>query len=98
MAKVTISFSLDSERDRRVLRYLEALPRGEKSAAIRAALQAHVDGRGVTLGEVYQAVRDIERKLANGTVLAQAGVRGDSLQTAVDEPLDVAANLDALGL
>jgi hypothetical protein len=98
MAKVTISFSLDSERDRQVLRYLEGLPRGEKSAAIREALDAHLGGGGVTLSEVYQAVKDIERKLAEGIVLAQAGVGEAGSQVVGEEPVDVAANLDALGL
>ena len=95
MAKVTISFTLDSERDRRILRHLEGLPRGEKSAAIREALTTHLGGGGVTLGDVYRAVKDIERKLAEGIVLTQTGI---SAQGIADEPVDVAANLDALGL
>jgi hypothetical protein len=95
MAKVTISFTLDSERDRQILRYLGGLPKGEKSAAIREALTAHLGGGDVTLGDVYQAVKDIERKLAEGIVLTQTGI---SSQGIADEPVDVAANLDALGL
>ena len=54
MAKITVSFTLDSERDRRIVRYLEGLARGEKSEAIRAALAAHVSGAGVSLQPDYQ--------------------------------------------
>jgi hypothetical protein len=95
MTKVTISFTLDSERDRRILRHLEALPRGEKSAAIREALDALLGGGGVTVGDVYRAVKDIERKLAEGVVLTQTGTGSPKIP---EEPVDVAANLDALGL
>ena len=58
MARVVMSFTLDSQNDVRILRYLEGLPRGQKSAAIRDALHAHLGSGGVTLGDVYQAVRD----------------------------------------
>jgi len=98
MAKVTVSFTLDGERDRRILRYLESLPRGEKSAAIRAALDAHLGGGGVTLGDVYQVVTDIERRLLDGVVLAQGAIEEGGRQAPADEPADVAANLDTLGL
>ena len=53
MTKVTISFTLDSERDRRILHYLEGLPKGEKSGAIREALDARLGGGSVTLGDVF---------------------------------------------
>ena len=98
MTKVTISFTLDSERDRRILRHLEGLHRGEKSAAIRHALAMQMGGARVTLGDVYQAVKDLERKVANSIVVAQDDSREGPVQEAVDEPADVAANLDSLGL
>ena len=81
MARVVMSFALDSQKDRRILRYLEGLPRGEKSQAIRDALDAHLGGGGVTLGDVYQAVKDLERKLGSGSVLAQPGSVGDQSPT-----------------
>ena len=93
-----MSFTLDSQKDVRILRYLEGLPRGEKSAAIRDALHAHLGGGGVTLGDVYQAVKELERTLGSGSVLVQAGSMGDVSQTLADEPADVAASLDGLGL
>ena len=98
MTKVTVSFTLDSDRDRRILRYLESLPRGEKSAAIRQALDSQIGGGGVTLGDVYQAVKDLERKVADRLVGMQGDGAGSGAQAAVDEPVDVAANLDSLGL
>jgi hypothetical protein len=98
VAKVTISFTLDSERDRRILRYLDDLPRGERSAVIREALGAHLGAGGVTLGDVYQAVKGIQHKLDNGMVLGKPRAAGSGFQTHTDEPEDVAANLDALGL
>ena len=98
MARIVMSFTLDSQKDVRILRYLEGLPRGQKSAAIRDALHAHFGGGGVTLRDVLQAVKELEYKLGNCFVSAPGGnVRGVS-QTSVDEPEDVAANLDGLGL
>ena len=98
MARVVMSFTLDSQKDVQILRYLEGLPRGEKSAAIRDALRAHLGSGGVSLGDVYQAVKDLERKLGNGSILAQSGNVGEVSQALADEPVDVAASLDALGL
>ena len=98
MARVVMSFALDSQKDRRILHYLEGLPRGEKSKAIRDALHAHLGGGGVKLVDVYQAVKDHERKIGSGFVSVQTGhVEGGS-HVPGDEPLDVAANLDSLGL
>ena len=98
MAKVVMSFTLDSQNDRQILQYLKALPKGERSQAIRNALDAQIEGERATLGDVYQAVKDLERKLASGQVSAQAGSIGTSPYESEDEPADVAANLDGLGL
>lgn len=97
MASVTYSFSLDAQKDRRIIRWLDGLPRGEKSKAIRDALDAHLGGAGVTLGDVYQAIKDLERRVGGGFVLVQAGQAGSG-QAFTEEPADVAANLDGLGL
>ena len=69
--KVVVSFALDAERDRRILRWLNAQP--NRSAAIRTALEAHLGGGGVTLGDVYRAIRDLEHRLDQGVVMAQGG-------------------------
>ena len=52
----------------------------------------------MTLGDVYQAVKDLERRLERGSVSVQARSVGDVSQTVPDEPADVAASLDTLGL
>jgi hypothetical protein len=93
--KTFASFSLDLEADRDILRWLER--QENKSKAIRDALREHISGVGVSLGDVYQAVRDLERKLEAGAAL---GYAVPALKVEVDdwdEPPDVAATLDALG-
>lgn len=92
MGRVIVSFSLDTEEDRDILRWLER--QESKSAAIREALRAHLLG-GVTLGDVYQAVKDLERLIRSGVVVA-AGRPADP-QGEPEEPPDLAAALDALG-
>jgi len=87
--RVTKSVSLDIEADRDILRWLAAQPNA--SEAIRLAIRAY-QGRGsVTLGDVYQAVRDLERKLQSGAV-----VMPDTEDW--KEPSEAAAALKALGL
>ena len=98
MARLVMSFALDSQKDKRILHYLEGLPRGEKSKAIRDALHAHLRGGGVTLGDIYQAVKDLERKIGSDWVLAQAGSMEANPHESDDEPADVASELDGLGL
>jgi hypothetical protein len=49
MARVVMSFALDSQRDRRILHYLEGLPGGQRSKAIRDALNAHIEGEAITV-------------------------------------------------
>jgi hypothetical protein len=68
---VTVSFTLDPTEDRDLLRWLEKLPRGQKSAAIRAMLRAGLGQGGVTLGDVYQAVKTLERKIQVGAVVTE---------------------------
>lgn len=87
--KLFVSFSLDAEGDRDLLRWLDA--QENKSAAIRGALREHL-GRGVTLGDVYQAVQDLARKVQAGTVV----VCGEPGAPDVDEPAEAAAALDRL--
>jgi len=98
MARVVMSFALDSQKDKRILHYLEGLPGGEKSKAIREALHAHVGGGGITLGDVYQAVKDLERKIGSELALTQAGSVETGFHEPDDEPPDVAAQLNGLGL
>jgi hypothetical protein len=95
MATVTVSFTVDSEKDRGLVRWLDGLPRRKRSEAIREALRAYLGRGGVTLGDVYQAVKALERKLGTGVVVASASLSNRDEQ---DAPPDVLAALDSLGL
>jgi len=89
--KVTITISLDADEDRDLLRWLGR--QENRSAAIREALRARVSG-GVTLGDVYQAVKAVERLIRSGVVVAGAPADNGEIW---EEPPDIAAALDALG-
>jgi hypothetical protein len=91
--KTFTNISLDIEADKDILRWLER--QENKSAAIRAAIREHLGRSGITLGDVYRAVKDLERKLKNGAVVV-AGGAGSAGNEEWDEPADVAAALDAL--
>jgi predicted transcriptional regulator len=96
MATVTVSFTLDDQVDREIVQWLARLPKRQKSAAIREVLRGHLREQGVTLSDIYQAVREVDRKLATGAVVVEVNEVGDT--TSADEPPDVAAALDSLGL
>jgi len=93
--RINCSFSLDNVKDRDLLHWLDSLPKRERSRAIREALRAQLSQSGVTLGDVYQAVKALERKLHSGAALIQSAAVPDD---GPEEPPDVAANLDSLGL
>jgi hypothetical protein len=94
VAKVTVSFTLDNEADHDLLRWLEKLPRGQKSAAIRAVLRAGREKGGVTLGDVYQAVKALEHKVQAGGVVVADGP-GQEIDWP-EEPAGAVAALDKL--
>ena len=91
MAKITVTFSLDSERDKRILRWLEGLPKRKKSEAIREVLTAHLGQNGITLQDIYEAVMDLRR---SGLIVASQ----DDSEPQSDVPADVLDNLSKLGL
>ncbi len=62
MATVTVSFTLDDDADRDLLQWLACQPRRQKSAAIRESLRSCLNPQGVTLREIYGAVRDVVEK------------------------------------
>ena len=95
MAKRVETFSFDSEADKDIARWLAGLPSRGKSAAIRAAIREHAGRNGITLGDVYRAVKDLERKLETGAVVLAGEGQGSGGET-WDEPDDAAAALDAL--
>jgi hypothetical protein len=94
MAKVTISFTIYDHGDRDLLNWLSRLPKRRKSGAIREALREHLRS-GVTLGDVYQAVLNLNHKLDAGVIVTKTDNTREPLD---DEPPDVAAALDNLGL
>jgi hypothetical protein len=91
MAKVTVTFSLDSERDKRILRWLEGLPKRKKSEAIREVLTAHLGQNSITLQDIYEAIMDLKR---SGLAVASQ----DDTKPQSDVPADVLDNLSKLGL
>jgi len=97
MSKVTKSFSLDVDDDRDLVSYLDALPRGEGSGIIRAALRAYLAERGaaVTLGDVYAAIVRIEGKLEQGVTVVTAADKAQSDKGDAPGTAEAAANLDA---
>ena len=101
MAKATRAFSLDTETDSDLLAYLDSLPRGSVSAAIRAALRAHLEGSSgvVTLRHIYQAITRIEDRLDAGIVVSGQGDQVEQNTSGGDAPGTeaAAANLDAWG-
>jgi hypothetical protein len=93
MATVTVSFTLDTRRDKDLVAWLERQPERQRSAAIREALRAHLSA-GVSLVDVYQAVIALDRKLARGVRVSDPDTDDDQEKA----PPDVLAALDNLGL
>ena len=93
MAKKRLIFVLDDERDLEILSWWQQ--QENKSAAIRALIRRDIRRGGVALCDIYQAVIEIDRRLAAGRVLV---TNGDATGATFDEPPDVATALDSLGL
>jgi hypothetical protein len=90
--KTFTNISLDTEADKDILRWLER--QENKSAAIRAAIREHIGRNGISLGDVYRAVKELERKLEAGAIVVAGGA--SEAGEAWDEPDDAVAALDAL--
>jgi hypothetical protein len=94
--KITISWAVDEEDDRDILRWLAR--QENRSAAIREAIRDHLGRGGVSLGDVYQAVKAVERRLEEGVVVGDKGTgRQGDRETDWEEPAEPAAALDQLG-
>jgi hypothetical protein len=91
MATVTICFTLDSEKDKRLLRWLDGLPKRGRSEAIREVLAAHLGQNGITLRDIYEAIQELKR-------CGVAVVSQDDREPQADIPADVLENLGRLGL
>jgi hypothetical protein len=92
MAKRPITFVVDDQRDRDILRWLDA--QDNKSAALREAIRGAMEHGGVSLGDIYQAVQELGRKLQTGAAVSAVSHPSEEW----DEPADIAAALDGLGL
>jgi cell pole-organizing protein PopZ len=89
MATLIANFSLDSEKDKDIIRWLDA--QSNRSAAIRAAIRDHIArSEGVTLADVLAEVRALPSRLSAVAVTAEAITPGE------EEPQAAAANLDGL--
>ena len=91
--KTTISFTLDTERDRDILQWLNNLPDGGRSQAIRGGAAGESRSAGGDVGGCISGSFGVEARWfcwqPGSTGLDQAGD---------DEPPDIASNLDNLGL
>ena len=90
MAKQAITFIVNTDRDQDIIHWLEG--QTNKSAAIRDAIRAHFRRSDVTLADVYEAIQDLKRAGWMSVPEAQ------SRDVAGNEPPDIAAALDRLGL
>jgi len=80
-----VSFKLNTDEHGDLIRWLDA--QDNRSGAIRAAIKAAM--HGLTLGDVYAKLGEIERKLETGVMIAGGAPE-------VGEPPEAAAALDAL--
>jgi hypothetical protein len=94
--KRVISLVLNAEKDADIIKWLNSQD-GSKSEAIRAAIRARIGTQGITLGDVYQAIREIDRKLARG-VLVASDTGAEAPAGDEDIPEDIKDALDNLGL
>lgn len=92
MAKKRVIFVIDDQRDRDVLAWLEG--QENRSAALRSLIRREIEQRGISLLDVYEVVVGVDRKLTTGMIEVRAPIAGKD----ADEPPDVAATLDRLGL
>lgn len=93
MARVSVYLSLDSAEDRDLVEWLDSIPVGKRSEMIRATLRAGLGRPVVTLEDVYQAVRDLERKLEAGMMVVPKTSRAGGWH---EEPPEAVAALDLL--
>lgn len=88
MAKKVL-LTLNEQRDAEILEWLER--QNNKSAAIRALIRQELAG-GVTLGMIYQELREVRRQIKRGVNVATPAALEN------DVPADILDNLSNLGL
>lgn len=90
--RVTVNFSLDPKEDADLLTWLRALPKRQRSAAIREALRRDRSNE-VQLADVLMAIHDLGARLQRVSVVPAEGGA-----PSIEEPPEAAAALDDLGL
>ena len=86
MAKVTLAFSVDDDKDADIVRWWEGLERRQHSATMRAAIRAYRNTTGLTLGDLLNEIGEIKRLIRAGVVVQTNGNGGDVADD--NEPLD----------
>ena len=93
--KITVSFTLNSEKDADILDWLDGLASGEKSSQIRDAVRSYIRswaGEDITLRDIMREIQDLKRH----GVVVQSGVVEES--DGCDEPPDIVNTLKNLGI
>lgn len=90
MAKMTVCFTLDPERDKRIVRWLDGLPKRGKSEAIRDALAVHLGQSEPTHQDILDAIEDLKRC---GVAVASQDSGEHDDDPALAEALENLANL-----
>lgn len=89
MATLIANFSLDSGKDKDIIRWLDG--QSNRSAAIRAAIRTHIAAKeGVTLAEVLAEIKGLPARFS------MVASTPDEPLTEGEEPQAAAANLDGL--
>ena len=92
MAKVTISLTLDDERDKRILRWLKGLPERGRSEAMREAINTYLGQNDVTLRDIYDAIQELKHFRLMLVQEASPDVQQQEV------PKDVLENIAKIGL
>ena len=93
--KITVSFTLNSEKDADILDWLDSLASGEKSSQIRVAVRSYISSwadEEITLRDIMREIQDLKRH----GVVVQGGVVEKS--DCCDEPPDIVNTLNNLGI
>lgn len=92
MAKVTISLTLDDERDKKILRWLKSQSGRGKSEAMRKAINFYLGQGEITLRDIHNEIQELKRDGMIAIVRPGQGVQEEQVS---QEVLD---NLSKLGL
>ena len=90
MPKQTCTFSYDEQADADLHTWLGLRPKRGRSAAIRQALRAGIQGQAPTAADILAAVEQVRADV-------RALGRGIAPAPRPDEPEDIARALDGLG-